>query len=65
MTIPEALEKYPIQLSAQLIRVWAQSERGCPFCYVIRSGNRKTYYVNEAQLRAFIEGKNNGQTDLL
>lgn len=59
MTIPEALKKYPIQLSAQLIRVWAQSERGCPFCHIIREGSRRTYYVNERALKDFIEGKNN------
>lgn len=69
MTISEALKKYPIQLSAQLIRVWAQSEKGCPFCYIIRSkskrNGRNTYYINEQALKNFIEGKNNGQTDLL
>ena len=57
MTIPQALEKYPIQLSPQLIRVWAQSEKGCPFCFVIRDGRRKSYYVNEQALRKFIAGE--------
>ena len=57
MTIPQALAKYPIQLSAQLIRVWAQSEKGCPFCYIIREGKRKTYYINEAELKKFINGE--------
>lgn len=57
MTIPEALKKYPIQLSAQLIRVWAQSEKGCPFCYIIRDGDRKSYYVNEEQLKRFLSGE--------
>lgn len=57
MTIPQALAKYPIQLSAQLIRVWAQSEKGCPFCYIIRDGNRKSYYVNEEQLKRFLNGE--------
>lgn len=57
MTIPQALAKYPIQLSAQLIRVWAQSEKGCPFCYIIRDGDRKSYYVNEEQLKRFLSGE--------
>lgn len=61
MTIPEALEKYPIQLSAQLIRVWAQSEKGCPFCYVIREkkgrNGRNSYYICEEKLKRFIEGR--------
>jgi hypothetical protein len=57
MTIPQALAKYPIQLSAQLIRVWAQSEKGCPFCYIIRDGDRKSYYVNEEQLKRFLNGE--------
>ena len=68
MTIPEALEKYPIQLSAQLIRVWAQSEKGCPFCYIIRQKNgktgRNTYFVNEQALKNFIEGKGVQQNGL-
>ena len=68
MTIPEALKKYPIQLSEQLVRVWI-ANGNCPFGCIIRQKNgrtgRNTYFINEAQLRAFIEGKNNGQTDLL
>lgn len=57
MTIPEALEKYPIQLSAQLIRVWAQSERGCPFCYVIRSGNRKNLLRQRSSASGIYRGE--------
>lgn len=57
MTIPEAIAKYPTQLSAQLIRVWAQSEKGCPFCYIIREGTRNSYYVNEQELRRFLSGE--------
>lgn len=68
MTIPEALEKYPLNLSPQLIRCWIANGT-CPFGYIIRQKNgrtgRNTYFINEAQLRAFIEGKNNEQTDLL
>lgn len=68
MTIPQALSKYPIQLSEQLIRVWIQSGN-CPFGFVIRQKNgrtgRNTYYICEKALRDFIEGKQNGQTDLL
>lgn len=60
MTIPQALSKYPIQLSEQLIRVWIQSG-SCPFGYVIRPKNkrngRNTYYINEQALKNFIEGK--------
>lgn len=63
MTIPQALSKYPIQLSEQLIRVWIQNGT-CPFGYIIRQKNgrtgRNTYFINEAQLRDFIEGKSNG-----
>ena len=56
MTIPQALKKYPIQLSPQLIRVWIQSGK-CPFGYIIREGQRNTYLVNEAQLKKWIQGE--------
>lgn len=56
MTIPQALEKYPIQLSPQLIRVWIQSGK-CPFGYIIRDGQRKSYYVAEEQLKQFLSGE--------
>lgn len=68
MTIPEALKKYPLNLSPQLIRCWI-ANGNCPFGYIIRQKNgrtgRNTYFINEALLRDFIEGKNNEQTDLL
>ena len=57
MTIPQALAKYPMQISAQLIRVWAQSVKGCPFCEIVRDGNRRTYIVNEARLIKWINGE--------
>ena len=56
MTIPQALEKYPMQLSAQLIRCWIQNGT-CKFGYIIREGNRNTYYINEAELRSFLNGE--------
>ena len=60
MTITQALEKYPIQLSAQLIRVWIANNT-CPFGYIVRpkdkQNGRNTYYINEAQLRNWLEGK--------
>ena len=57
MTIPQALAKYPIQLSPQLIRCWIANNT-CPFGYIIRDGDRKTYYINEAELKKFINGEN-------
>lgn len=60
MTIAQALEKYPIQLSAQLIRVWITNNT-CPFGYVVRAkdkrNGRNTYYINEMQLKNWLEGK--------
>lgn len=60
MTIPQALSKYPIQLSEQLIRVWIQSGN-CPFGYIVRAkdkrNGRNTYYIAEEKLRCFIEGR--------
>lgn len=61
MTIPEALAKYPVQLSAQLIRCWI-NHGTCPFGYVIRERadryGRNSYYINEQQLRQFLNGEN-------
>lgn len=59
MTIAEAAKK--LNVSPQLLRVWAQSEKGCPFCYVVRqkakNGGRNTYLVNEKMLTDWMEGK--------
>lgn len=61
MTIPQALAKYPMQVSAQLIRVWTQSSRGCPFCEIVREGERKTYIINEARLIKWLNGEKMGE----
>lgn len=62
MTIKQALEKYPIQLSAQLIRVWITNNT-CPFGYIVRQKDKKngrnTYYINETELQLFLAGTNN------
>lgn len=66
MTIQQVAKQ--LRLSEQLVRVWIQNGN-CPFGYIIRQKNgrtgRNTYYINEKALKDFIEGKNNGQTDLL
>jgi hypothetical protein len=54
MTVPEASKQ--LRLSEQLIRVWIQTGT-CPFGYIIRAGQRKTYYINEAELKRFIAGE--------
>lgn len=54
MTIKEAAQQ--LRLSDQLVRVWIQNGT-CPFGYIIRDGSRRTYFINEAQLRQFIEGE--------
>ena len=54
MTIPEAAKQ--LRLSEQLIRVWIQNGT-CPFGYIIRAGQRKTYFINEQALRKFIAGE--------
>lgn len=60
MTIPEALAKYPVQLSAQLIRCWI-SHGTCPFGYIVREKSNRhgknTYYINEQELRKFLGGE--------
>lgn len=60
MTIPEALEKYPIQLSAQLIRCWIVNGN-CPFGYLIREKSNETgrnsYYISEEKLKCFLSGR--------
>lgn len=60
MTIPEALQKYPIQLSPQLIRCWIANNT-CPFGYIIREGSRRTYFINEAELKRFINGEHKNE----
>ena len=54
MTIKQAAQQ--LKLSDQLIRVWIQNGT-CPFGYIVRNGDRKTYYINEAELRQFINGR--------
>ena len=54
MTVPQAAKQ--LRLSEQLLRVWIQ-HGSCSFGYIIREGNRKTYYINEAELRQFINGE--------
>lgn len=54
MTVAEAANQ--LRLSQQLIRVWIQNGT-CPFGYVIRDGKRKTYLINDAALKRFIEGE--------
>lgn len=54
MTVKEAAEK--LRLSPQLVRLWCQNGN-CPFGYVIRLGERNTYYINESELKQFIEGE--------
>ena len=54
MTIKQAAQQ--LRLSEQLVRVWIQSGKCC-FGYIIRDGQRKTYYINEAELKKFINGE--------
>lgn len=54
MTIKEAAQQ--LRLSEQLVRVWIQNGT-CTFGYIIRDGERKTYYINEAELKRFISGE--------
>lgn len=66
MTLPQAARQ--LRLSDQLLRVWIQNGT-CPFGLIIREGQRKTYLINEAALRRFIEGdinveRNSKDTDL-
>ena len=56
MTIPEAIKKYPLNLSPQLIRCWI-ANKTCPFGYIVREGSRRTYYINEVELKKFVEGQ--------
>ena len=55
MTIPEASKR--LNLSEQLLRVWAQQKTGCPFITIVRDGKRRTYVVNDARLKLWAEGK--------
>ena len=54
MTLPEAAKK--LNLSEQLLRVWIQNKT-CPFGLVVRDGKRKTYLINEAAFKRFINGE--------
>lgn len=54
MTIKQAAQQ--LNLSEQLIRVWIQNGT-CPFGYIVRPGERNTYFVNEAELKKFINGE--------
>jgi excisionase family DNA binding protein len=54
MTIKQAAQQ--LRLSEQLVRVWIQNGT-CPFGYIVRPGDRKTYYINEAELKKFINGE--------
>ena len=53
MTLPQAARQ--LRLSDQLLRVWIQNGT-CPFGMIIRKGQRRTYLINEAALKRFIEG---------
>ena len=55
MTIPQASKQ--LNLSPQLLRVWAASPKGCPFITIVREGQRNTYLVNEKRMRMWIEGQ--------
>ena len=54
MNIKQAAQQ--LRLSEQLVRVWIQNGT-CPFGYIIRAGQRKTYFINEAELKRFIAGE--------
>lgn len=54
MTVKQAAQQ--LRLSEQLVRVWIQNGT-CPFGYIIRDGSRRTYFVNEAELKRFINGE--------
>lgn len=54
MTIAQASKQ--LNLSPQLLRVWSQSAKGCPFITIVREGQRNTYLVNEARMKMWIEG---------
>ena len=53
-TIKEAAGR--LQLPEQTLRLWIQNGT-CSFGYIIRDGERKTYYINEAELKKFINGE--------
>lgn len=55
MTIPQAASQ--LNLSPQLLRVWAQSKNGCPFITIVREGQRKTYLVNPERMKLWSKGK--------
>jgi 2-iminoacetate synthase ThiH len=39
------------------LNIGNRCDGGCPFCYIIRDGDRKSYYVNEEQLKRFLNGE--------
>ena len=56
MTVPEAAKK--LNLSEQLLRVWIQKEgNNHPFGVILRSGKRKTYFIQEDRMKAWCEGR--------
>ena len=56
MTISDAAEK--LQLSPQLLRVWIQHEgTKHPFGVILQNKTRRTYYINEDKLKAWVEGR--------
>jgi hypothetical protein len=57
MTLPQAAKQ--LNMSAQCLRVWIQQVANHPFGYIIRDGRRKSYYISEERMKAWMEGKNN------
>ena len=54
MTLPEAAQG--INMSDQALRVWIQ-QKDHPFGIIIREGERKSYYINEAKYWKFKRGE--------
>ena len=56
MTLPEAAQG--INMSDQALRLWIQQEgKDHPFGIIIREGERKSYYINEAKYWKFKRGE--------
>ena len=59
MTIKQAAQQ--LRLSEQLLRVWIQKEEekgnSHPFGVILRSGKRKTYFIQEDRMKAWCEGR--------
>lgn len=56
MTLPEAAKG--IAMSDQTLRVWIQTAgKDHPFGMIIREGERKSYYINEAKYWKFKRGE--------